>query len=445
MEWILHGVISLKLHYFTRRSFTRLPFKLDISYETSNNNYLGLFVSLGVVVFICLICSACFYKCSKIIIENAHRRLDQRRRLNLHQPNLNLIPSEEENIRRTNQESLKKLLETDLKPMKYNEQINHFHTNCTICLEEFNSSMDVIFLFCKHIFHFKCLKDWLERNILMPKCPNCNYNVLTGGVIDLHPNQNIENNQNNNANNELNFNNNQIININRNPNNSEINNNPASNGNGENNIINIIQSDTKENQRQVNNPNYIENQVEAVEINNIVITNFSSRKKKENENRDKINQNNHGYSRIDINTSPINNYNSNDSKKIEINEPNYNSNGKNDSQIYIASQEKALNEIENLNVNQNDVDNMSVKNFDSKKMDKIDLISGKERDINLIRPPPNRPPSLMQNKQHNNFIVKEKNNLNNDISLNNSKNSVLNNIKENILTEESKKNDVNPK
>ena len=57
------------------------------------------------------------------------------------------------------------------------------------------------YLFCKHIFHYECLKDWLNKNILMPKCPNCNYNVLTGGEINLNnhnPNNLPENNGDNN-------------------------------------------------------------------------------------------------------------------------------------------------------------------------------------------------------------------------------------------------------
>jgi hypothetical protein len=31
---------------------------------------------------------------------------------------------------------------------------------------------------CKHIFHHACLKDWLFKEVLKPKCPNCNYFVV---------------------------------------------------------------------------------------------------------------------------------------------------------------------------------------------------------------------------------------------------------------------------
>ena len=431
MEWILQGIKSFKFFFFTRRSFTRLPFKIEISNETSNtNNYLGLFVSLGVVVFICLICSVCFYKCSKIIIENSNRRLEQRRRLNINNPHLILIPNEEDNLRKINQETLNKLLENDLKPMKYNEQINHFHTNCTICLEEFNSSMEVIFLFCKHIFHFKCLKDWLDKNILMPKCPNCNYNVLTGGDIDNNPNPNNENYNNNyNQNVELNFNNNHVINIHRNPNNSNPINNSIENTGGENNLIDIIGRNNELNQRQIDNPNYIENEAAAIEMDCIVNLNLSSRN---NENKDKVNQN-HAYNKIEFDYNK-----SKDSNKNEKMELDYDSNNK-ENKIQLSSQEIDLNENEDSEVDKNDIDKTNSKNADDFKKGKINLISENNIEDYLKRPPPNKPSRQTQNKQHNNFLIKEnQKSKKNDQILNVSKNSIFNNSNVKILTEEFK-------
>lgn len=223
----MQGVISLRFFYFTKSSFAINPFNIDINYDDSkeSNNYFGLFISLGVIVFVCLICSFFFYKCSRIFIENANRRLDQRR-TRISQISLNRNLPQEDDIRKSNQEILNKILETDLKPIKYIDQINHFNTNCTICLEEFNQTTEVIYLFCKHIFHYECLKDWLNKNILMPKCPNCNYNVLTGGEINLnnHNANNLhENNGDNNRlhssvnNNDMNNQNNNYLRINPNP------------------------------------------------------------------------------------------------------------------------------------------------------------------------------------------------------------------------------------
>ena len=46
-------------------------------------------------------------------------------------------------------------------------------------MEDFidNSSI-VITTKCGHTFHQKCFKNWAYKNILCPRCPNCNYLIL---------------------------------------------------------------------------------------------------------------------------------------------------------------------------------------------------------------------------------------------------------------------------
>ncbi len=262
-ERILSGVYSLELNYLSRVSYNNLPFTLLVYYNpNSPNSYIGLFISVGIIMLICVFCSFCFYKCSKKIVENANRRFEERNIIQL--PNLldlNNLHSQENMIRETNMETLEKLLENDLKSRKYSEGLNIFHTNCTICLEEFNPSSEVIFLFCKHIFHLNCLKDWLIRNILLPKCPNCNYNVLTGGVIDMNilnlnsnNNNNLDNNNIRNNSNNNNYINNQVLFSNNNSQQQQIriNNSNIINLANNNDIINIERSNTVINKNQQN-------------------------------------------------------------------------------------------------------------------------------------------------------------------------------------------------
>ncbi len=394
MEWILQGVISLKFFFFSRSSYSKLPFNINISNESaSTNNYLGLFISLGIVVFICLMCSFCFYKCSKIMLENAERRrIDQRRRPNGNIINvaMNLNLNEEDVLRKSNEEILNKLLQTDLKPMKYNENINHFHTNCTICLEEFHSSTEVIFLFCKHIFHFSCLKDWLDKNILLPKCPNCNYNVLTGGIIDLNPNNN--NNYNNN-NGDMNLIiENQLINVNRNVNNNTQNNISRDNNQEinqkENNIINVNIRNNENNIDNLNIPNYIElrnNNNENHRINNLISQ--------------------YEQAKIDLYGSPNFDLNNNNSKEIDMLFRRQNINDLNNS-------------IENKNLsiqksNQNIIDNINTINAIENETEKDVLnMSASANQVGSLKkiqkiPPPNKPLSKIQDKHHNNFIINQ--------------------------------------
>ena len=72
------------------------------------------------------------------------------------------------------------LLETELIPTKYYKKnvINDCY-KCTICLEEFKENKSIIITTkCGHSFHLKCFKNWTFKNILFPKCPNCNHPIL---------------------------------------------------------------------------------------------------------------------------------------------------------------------------------------------------------------------------------------------------------------------------
>lgn len=94
---------------------------------------------------------------------------------------------------------LNKLLNSSIKGIKYNDKINVFKVNCTICLENFNSDSLVIKLFCKHIFHFQCLKNLMIKNKHKSelKCPNCNNEaVLASNEVSSSENQTNKNNVN---------------------------------------------------------------------------------------------------------------------------------------------------------------------------------------------------------------------------------------------------------
>lgn len=48
---------------------------------------------------------------------------------------------------------------------------------CSICLEDINAG-NIHISKCNHIFHYKCIKECINRNIV--ECPNCRANLRTG-------------------------------------------------------------------------------------------------------------------------------------------------------------------------------------------------------------------------------------------------------------------------
>jgi hypothetical protein len=58
--------------------------------------------------------------------------------------------------------------------LKYDQTLNKFGNNCTICLEQFKYKVSVVKGICGHIFHEKSLKELLYKDINKDenKCPN---------------------------------------------------------------------------------------------------------------------------------------------------------------------------------------------------------------------------------------------------------------------------------
>lgn len=64
----------------------------------------------------------------------------------------------------------------DKKTISYEELLNDNNDDdCTICLEEFNNDEEIVKLKCNHLFHLKCIDDWIEKN---QSCPLCRLNLL---------------------------------------------------------------------------------------------------------------------------------------------------------------------------------------------------------------------------------------------------------------------------
>lgn len=176
-------------HYFASQSSLYPQYKIYIedAYFASDN-YTALIIALVVVIGLCFGCSFFFWRCSKIIMEKNRKKAEEMIRRQVERENRILAESNEirnldmiereKKKREKLKKALKELFEGELRPGKYNEVKNEYHTDCTICIENFESSSIVVSLLCKHIFHFDCIKDWIKKQKGDLKCPNCNIKII---------------------------------------------------------------------------------------------------------------------------------------------------------------------------------------------------------------------------------------------------------------------------
>jgi hypothetical protein len=183
------GLVGLIVHYFSRNTYKSTPFDIIIVYDIPENlNYMALFVSITIILMVCICCSVACYKCSQILLK---RRL--RERMNSNNPavqneiqhiNVNVERNNVDELKEKNKKIINNMFEDKLKPTRYSDQINEFGiVTCSICLDNFEGS-DVCVLTCKHIFHHNCIKDWLLKDSLKPKCPVCNDIILENQYND---------------------------------------------------------------------------------------------------------------------------------------------------------------------------------------------------------------------------------------------------------------------
>ena len=195
---------SIKIQVYCGQALSSIPFMIKIERNEIKKNY-KIFISVGIIVLVCIICGVTVYCFSRKAAENARRRQQlflelayQRRRQT--QTDLNGVPispyrepssSSESEISLTdiNTQKIEKMLKTTLAPIKYYTHLGDKDGNpcsvCTICIEDFkDGKSNVSMTPCQHVFHYKCLSNWLMKNVLNPKCPNCNHNLLEDMKID---------------------------------------------------------------------------------------------------------------------------------------------------------------------------------------------------------------------------------------------------------------------
>lgn len=204
-----------------------IDFKHDINHAISIKEYLEINIitenpSLKNKIIIIIISVICGFLLLSIIVLIIIYILIKRKMANHYRDNGEEEREKEEKFK-NNKELIEKLYKTILKAKIYNKEllVNNCE-NCSICTDNFEiGKSEVMITPCKHIFHYNCLKPWIDSKILEPKCPNCNSNILNGislkSLENAEPQQievikkNDENNNSNNRNHDSNNNNNPPI------------------------------------------------------------------------------------------------------------------------------------------------------------------------------------------------------------------------------------------
>ena len=193
---VLDSISELELLIdFTNENPIITEESLVISIETKNPSkkeriiFIIIFVVCGflILVIIALILIYIYIrrKLNNYYIEN--RQNEENARI-----------QKEEKIKK-NKELIKQLFENILTPKIFSKDIilNNCE-NCSICLDAFECDKSSVCITpCNHIFHYDCLKKWVDDNVLTPKCPNCNNNLINNLMITSQINVDRKSNGNN--------------------------------------------------------------------------------------------------------------------------------------------------------------------------------------------------------------------------------------------------------
>ena len=152
-----------------------LPIKKITTKKKSINAALIYALIFGAfIIIIIIIVIICFIRKGKKKKVNKSNNKNNSSNIQINKKDIPL------SIAKTNIEKINNLFKTELKPkIYYKKDVINNCFNCTICLEEFKEGSSIIIITkCNHTFHFKCFKNLVYNNILLPKCPNCNIHIL---------------------------------------------------------------------------------------------------------------------------------------------------------------------------------------------------------------------------------------------------------------------------
>lgn len=190
----LDDIKEIKLMVYFEKSLNNIPFTFSIEEKKYKSKILTIIAIALVIVFI--------ITCTIFIISLSKKARE--RRTSIHFGERRIIVLNDNDNGKNEEENKKKvenLIKSSLTSQIYNEN-NGIKNKCSICLEDLKVGIDKVSITpCKHIFHYDCLRKWLLENYQLPKCPNCNYNIVEY-FESLQSHTKLALNQNTNVNNQ---------------------------------------------------------------------------------------------------------------------------------------------------------------------------------------------------------------------------------------------------
>jgi hypothetical protein len=169
-----NNVYLITIYFYSSITLSSNPFIITISFKEDKSKLI-IYISISCIIVVCvvLIVVICYLHKKKLkeLNENNDNPENNTNRDN-NQKNF-------DEVYKNSDKQIEYILKESFIECQYNKGILHYGTNCTICLDIFvlNKSK-VLITPCQHMFHYKCLKDWLYKNKNHTICPNCNLNFI---------------------------------------------------------------------------------------------------------------------------------------------------------------------------------------------------------------------------------------------------------------------------
>ena len=179
---------KISIQVLLKQEYRKSPIKIKLSIKASNKKLIIILVVIILLILVFIICIIfCVHKTykererkRKIRLENFRQAISNMAILQNNNINNIFINDSIDgvNLEKINKQILDNLFNNKMAKHFYKKEYNKYGGGCSICLNKFNEKSEVSITSCKHVFHYKCIHNWLYKNIKNIKCPNCNYELL---------------------------------------------------------------------------------------------------------------------------------------------------------------------------------------------------------------------------------------------------------------------------